>query len=89
LGAVVAGEAGDVAAGVGAGTAEVEGINVGAVVASSGEGAVVAYLVIGECADEEIAFVHVVEGSFGVEGGLGEGIKDGVFEVGGVFGPEV
>src|SRR5215813_15182240 len=58
---VVGGKAGDVAAGMAAGAAEIKPRQMRAVVAGARERAVIADLIIGQCADEEITLAHVGE----------------------------
>src|SRR5262245_48323320 len=64
---VVGGKAGDVAAGMAAGAAEIKPGKVRAVGARAGKRPVKADLVVGESADEKIALAHVGEIALGVE----------------------
>src|SRR5262249_10621763 len=83
------GEGGDVAAGMAAGAAEIKARQVRAVIAGARERAVIADLVVGERADEEIAVAHVGEIARDVERRAHKRIDDRVGEVGRVLLPEL
>src|SRR5262245_62336125 len=86
---VVGGEAGDVAAGVRARAAEVKAGQVRAIGAGAGKRAVIADLVVGKRADEEIAFAHVGKLALGVERRARKRIKRRVGEIGRVRLPKL
>src|SRR5262245_29767236 len=86
---VVGGKAGDVAAGMAAGAAEIKASQVRAVIAGARERAVIADLVVSKRADEEIAVAHVGEIARDVERRARKRIDDRVGEVGRVLLPEL
>jgi ABC-type multidrug transport system fused ATPase/permease subunit len=69
---VVAGQAGDVAAGMAAGATEIEVGQVRAIMAGARERSVIAHLAVGERAHQQVALPHVRKAAFHVQGGSGE-----------------
>src|SRR5215831_18238298 len=86
---VVGGKAGDVAAGMAAGAAEIKPSQMRAIVAGARKWTVIADLIVGKRADEEIALAHVGEIVRDVARRARKRIDDRVGEVGRVLLPEL
>ena len=86
---IVAGQAGHVAAGMAARSAQIELRNVRAVGARPAERAMVSDLVVGESPDQQITLAHVRQAALDVERRAGERVDDGILEVGRVPPPQL